>query len=85
MSDELLGLHESIDAVHNTTVQNIDGRRYCVYLTDGTAPTLFDTGFADTVETLFEVIDEIGVRSQRLVITHRDLDHSGGFNAFAER
>lgn len=85
MSDEPFGLPESIDGVHDITVRAVNGRRYRVYLIEGTVPTLFDTGFADTAETVFEAIDEIDVRPERLVVTHQDPDHSGGFDAVAER
>ncbi|MGQ4554953.1 MBL fold metallo-hydrolase [Halobellus sp. GM3] len=61
-----------------TAVEMDDGRRYRAYLVDGPTPTLFDTGFDDSVESLIAGIEETGVVPERLVITHADGDHIGG-------
>jgi glyoxylase-like metal-dependent hydrolase (beta-lactamase superfamily II) len=61
-----------------------EGDRYRVYLlTDGT-PTLFDTGLADTVDAVRDGVEEIGVEPERLVVTHGDGDHVGGYTALVE-
>lgn len=61
------------------------GSRYRVFLFDGTTPTLFDTGYADTAPTVFEGIKETGVTPERLIITHADADHAGAFDAVVDR
>ncbi|WP_251328109.1 MBL fold metallo-hydrolase [Haloplanus pelagicus] len=73
------------DHVYDITCrEGPEGDRYRVYLfTDGT-PTLFDTGFADTVDTVRAAIDEIGVEPKRLVVTHSDGDHVGGYSSLVD-
>lgn len=44
-----------------------------------------DAGLADTVDALADGIDEVGVTPERLIITHGDGDHIGGFDAVVER
>lgn len=68
-----------------TCRQEPDGRRYRTFLFDGQTPTLFDTGYADTVDTLFDGIAATDVTPERLVITHADADHAGGFDAIVDR
>ena len=77
---------EIVPGVFDITCRTLEsGKRYRVFLfTDGT-PTLFDAGFADTTDAVFDAIDEIGVEPERLVITHGDGDHVGGFDAIVER
>jgi glyoxylase-like metal-dependent hydrolase (beta-lactamase superfamily II) len=61
------------------------GKRYRVFLfTDGT-PTLFDAGLADTAEAVFDGVADVGVEPERLVVTHGDPDHIGGFDAVVDR
>lgn len=68
-----------------TCLNEPEGKRYRAFmLTDGT-PTLFDAGLTDTTTSLFEGIEEIGTEPERLVITHGDGDHIGGYDAVVER
>lgn len=68
-----------------TTRRDDNGRRYRVYLFDGEVPTLVDAGHADTTETLFRELDELGVDPERLLVTHGDGDHVGGVDAIVDR
>lgn len=63
-----------------TCREDPDGKRYRVFLFDGNTPTLFDTGYADTAQTVFAGIEETGVTPERLIITHADADHAGAFD-----
>lgn len=56
-----------------------------MYLVFDDVPTLIDTGFEDTTARLFEGIEAIGGEPERLVITHGDPDHIGGFDDVVER
>lgn len=58
--------------------------RVRAHLLDGATPTLFDTGLADTTETLLAGIETVGVEPERLVVTHGDPDHVGGFDAVVD-
>lgn len=62
-----------------------DGKRYRVFLSTIDTPTLFDTGFDDTVDALADGIDAIGTDPERVVITHADPDHAGGLDAVVDR
>jgi hydroxyacylglutathione hydrolase len=75
---------EIVPDVYDITVQTGNGR-YRVFLVDGDTPTLVDCGLADTVDTLVAGVDEIGITPERLVITHSDADHIGGFDGVVER
>ena len=76
---------ELVDDVYDITCREVNGKRYRVFfLTDGT-PTLFDTGFEATAETVFEGIEAIGVEPERLIVTHADGDHVGAFDAIVDR
>ena len=76
---------ELVEDVYDITCRETDGKRYRVFLfTDGT-PTLFDTGFEATVEAVFGGIEAIGVEPERLIVTHADGDHVGGFDAIVDR
>lgn len=78
--------HEIVPNVYDVTVRADDnGRRYRAYLVDDDVPTLFDTGFEDTTNALFEGIEATGLTPERLVLTHADPDHIGGFDAVADR
>lgn len=63
------------------------GERHRSYLydVDGDVPTLIDTCFANRVEALFAGIEQIGVEPERLLISHRHLDHVGAFDEVVER
>jgi glyoxylase-like metal-dependent hydrolase (beta-lactamase superfamily II) len=92
---------EILPGVHDITVRADDnGRRYRAYLIEDdsearsgsssptepdSVPTLFDAGFADTTDPLFDGVEATGADPERLVLTHGDPDHVGGFDAAVER
>jgi len=71
--------------VYEITVKTSPDARYRVYLFDGETPTLVDTGFEDTVDTLADALDDLGVVPERVLITHGDPDHIGGLAGIVER
>lgn len=75
-----------VEDVYDITCRELEsGKRYRVfYFTDGT-PTLLDAGLEDTVDAVAEGIESIGVEPERLIITHGDGDHIGGFDGLVER
>lgn len=85
---------EAVDNVYDITWQRADegpditkGERHRSYFFDleGDVPTLIDTCFQNRVEYLFEGIERIGVEPERLIITHRHLDHIGAFEEVVKR
>jgi hydroxyacylglutathione hydrolase len=77
---------ELVPGVHDITVREDDnGRRYRAYLVGDDVPTLFDAGLADRTDALFAGIEATGLEPERLVITHADPDHVGGFDAVVDR
>lgn len=76
---------EIVPDVYDITIRELEGRRNRVFLVLDDVPTLVDAGFADTTDRLFEGISEIGTEPDRLVITHGDPDHLGGFDAVVDR
>lgn len=77
---------EIVPDVYDITVrEDPNGRRYRAFLVDDDVPTLFDAGFADTTDALFEGIAATGLPPERLVLTHADPDHVGGFDAAVDR
>jgi glyoxylase-like metal-dependent hydrolase (beta-lactamase superfamily II) len=77
---------EIVPDVYDVTVRADDnGRRYRAFLVDDDVPTLFDAGFADTTDALFDGVAATGLDPDRLVITHSDPDHIGGFDAVVDR
>ena len=74
---------EILDGVYDITCTDRLSRLRVHLFVDGT-PTLVDTGLADTTAALVEGIEEVGVEPERLVLTHGDGDHSGGFDAVVE-
>jgi glyoxylase-like metal-dependent hydrolase (beta-lactamase superfamily II) len=85
---------EAVDNVYDITWQTADegpditrGERHRTYFFDfeDDVPTLVDTCFQNRVEYLFEGIEQIGVEPERLVISHRHLDHIGAFEEVVER
>lgn len=77
---------EIVPGVYDVTCRvESEGNRYRVFLFTGGTPTLVDAGFADTASTVFEAVEEIGVEPERLVVTHGDGDHVGGFDAMVDR
>jgi glyoxylase-like metal-dependent hydrolase (beta-lactamase superfamily II) len=75
---------EIADGVYDVTCRDEEGgKRYRVFFfTDGT-PTLVDAGLEDTVDAVTRAVADIGVEPERLVVTHGDGDHIGGFDALA--
>ncbi|WP_254764495.1 MBL fold metallo-hydrolase [Natrinema marinum] len=59
--------------------------RYRAFLFDWDVPTLIDCGPAESRDTLLERIDACGVAPERLILTHADHDHVGGFDAVVDR
>lgn len=76
---------ELVDDVYDITCREEHGKRYRVFLFGGGTPTLVDAGLADTAEAVFDGVDDIGVDPERLIITHGDGDHIGGFDAMVDR
>ncbi|RQG99485.1 MBL fold metallo-hydrolase [Natrarchaeobius oligotrophus] len=77
-------MDEVLPDVYDVTVSESDGRRMRVYLLNRTVPTLVDTGFAETTDALFDGIEAIGTEPERLIVTHGDSDHVGGYDAVVE-
>lgn len=75
---------EPIGGVFDVTCVERDGRRIRAFLFDGDSPLLVDCGLAETAETLVAGIEETGVTPERLVLTHADPDHVGGWDAVVE-
>lgn len=75
---------EIVPNVYDVTCVERDGRRLPAFLFDGETPTLVDCGLPDTTETLLSGIAETGVDPERLVVTHADPDHVGGWDAVVE-
>jgi glyoxylase-like metal-dependent hydrolase (beta-lactamase superfamily II) len=72
------------DVYDITCLDEPEGKRFRAFLfTDGT-PTLFDTGLAKSTDALDEGISAVGVEPERVVITHGDGDHIGGFDHVVE-
>lgn len=72
---------EIVPGVYDLTCAERDGRRLRAFLVDGSRPMLVDAGLPDTTERLVEEVETTGVTPARLVITHSDPDHVGGFDA----
>lgn len=75
---------EIVSDVYDITCTEGVGR-VRAYLFDMEVPTLIDTGLADTSDTLIDEIEAINVEPERLIVTHGDPDHVGGFGAVADR
>jgi glyoxylase-like metal-dependent hydrolase (beta-lactamase superfamily II) len=72
------------DVYDITCLDEEGGKRYRVFLfADGT-PTLVDAGLADTTDALTAGVEEVGVTPERLVVTHGDGDHIGGFDGVVD-
>jgi glyoxylase-like metal-dependent hydrolase (beta-lactamase superfamily II) len=76
---------ELVDDVYDITCREADGKRYRVFLLAGGTPTLFDAGFADTAEAVFDGVAAVGTEPERLILTHGDGDHAGGVDAMVDR
>ena len=75
---------EIVPDVYDVTAVERDGRRIPAYLFDVETPTLVDCGLAETTDTLLGGIAETGIDPERLVVTHADRDHVGGWDAVVE-
>lgn len=76
---------ELVPGVHDITCRTLDsGKRYRAFLFTDDVPILFDAGLADTTDALIDGITEVGVAPERLVITHADGDHIGGFDGIVD-
>ena len=75
---------EILPDVYDVTVRETNGGRYRVFLFDGDAPTLVDAGFEDTTDVVAEAAADLDVAPERLVITHGDPDHVGGFDGLVD-
>ncbi|WP_458187926.1 MBL fold metallo-hydrolase [Haladaptatus sp. NG-WS-4] len=73
------------DVYDITCLDEPAGKRYRAFLFTARTPTLFDAGLESTTDALIEGIDSIGVDPERLVITHGDGDHIGGFDHVVEK
>ncbi|MFW6448129.1 MAG: MBL fold metallo-hydrolase [Halobacteriota archaeon] len=76
---------ELLHGVHDVTCAERDGRRYRVFLFEHDVPTLVDAGLSNTVDAVVDGLDDIGLEPRRLVVTHGDGDHVGGFDGLVER
>ena len=76
---------ELLDGVYDITCREADGKRIRVFLFDGESPTIVDAGFAETASRIVDATDDLGIDPERLLITHADGDHVGGFDALVER
>jgi len=60
------------------------GKRYRAFLFTRDTPTIVDTGLAGSVDNVIDGIDKVDVTPERLVVTHGDGDHIGGFDALVD-
>jgi len=80
----MAAIEEVVDDVYDLTLAR-EPARYRAYLFDWTVPTLVDCGLPDTAGTLLDRLETLGIAPERLVITHADHDHVGGFDAVVDR
>ncbi|WP_276259603.1 MBL fold metallo-hydrolase [Haloglomus litoreum] len=66
---------------------SLRGRHHRSYLLDfpDDVPTLVDTSMPAQADRLLAGIEQVGVEPERLLITHRHLDHVGGIDAVVDR
>ncbi len=76
---------ELVSDVYDITCGEDDGKRYRAFLLTHGTPTLFDTGLPHTADALVAGIEEIGTDPERLIITHGDGDHVGGYDTIVDR
>jgi hydroxyacylglutathione hydrolase len=69
-------IHEGVYDI--TCAERETGRIRAFLFDDG---TLVDCGLPDSTDALLDGIDDTPVEPERLVITHADRDHVGGFDA----
>ncbi|WP_336135771.1 MBL fold metallo-hydrolase [Natronomonas amylolytica] len=70
--------HELVEGVYDITCAERETGRIRAFLFDD--GTLVDCGLPDTTDALVDGIDATPVEPERLVITHADGDHVGGFD-----
>ncbi len=76
---------EIVPDVYDITVrQDNNGRRYRAFLVDDDVPTLYDAGFESTVDVLVDGLESLDIVPERLVITHGDPDHIGGYEGICD-
>lgn len=68
-----------------TTLRDEHGQRYRTFLFDDDVSVLVDTCHAESVETLSGELDSLGIRPDRLLITHGHGDHTGGIDGLVDR
>lgn len=83
-TDTTAPITEVAPGVYDLTLST-DPARYRSFLFDWAVPTLVDTGPANTSETLLARLDTLAIPPARLVLTHADHDHVGGFDAVVDR
>lgn len=77
---------EVVENVYDITCKTLEsGKRYRAFYFLGEKPTLFDAGLSESVDRLAEGIADTGVDPERLIITHSDPDHIGGFDGIVDR
>lgn len=76
---------ELIDDVYDITCAEEYGMRFRSYLADWDVPTLVDTTYDELSAGLFDGLDALGIRPERLVITHAHGDHVGAVDAVVDR
>jgi glyoxylase-like metal-dependent hydrolase (beta-lactamase superfamily II) len=59
--------------------------RYRSFLFDWGTPTLIDTGPHDTSQKLLQRLESVGIAPERLLLTHTDHDHVGGYDAVLDK
>lgn len=75
---------EIVDGVYDITCAQDGEKRYRVFLFLGDTPTLVDAGLPESVDTIVQGLDSVGATPGRLIITHGDPDHIGGFDALVD-
>lgn len=70
--------------VYDITIAEFNGGRYRVFLFNDETPTLVDAGLSDTTDVVVDQLTELNVEPERLIITHGDPDHIGGFSELTE-
>jgi len=76
-------IDQLVDGVYRIDME-AEEEPYRAFLFDGETPTLFDAGSEGTVPQLCNALEELDVEPERLIITHADFDHIGGFDTIVE-
>lgn len=58
--------------------------RYRSFLFDWDTPTLIDTGPHESSQTLIQRLESVGIAPERVLLTHTDHDHVGGFDTVVD-